>query len=363
MSPLLEPIRVGPFALRNRVVLAPMQRARNDAERVPTDIMCQYYIQRASMGLLISEASSVSPLSVGRPGAAAIFRPAQAEGWRRVASAVHAHGATMFQQLYHVGRKSDPSRMPPGEIPVSASAVPAKGQVNGANGPVEFATPRPLATDEIAGVVGQFRQAAKNARYAGMDGIEIHGANGYLIMQFLCDGTNKRTDRYGGAIANRARLLLEIVEAVIGEVGAERTAVRISPHFRTDGIGDTDAPALFGHVAAALKDLGVAYLHIIEADHPGTPQSPPDGMRRLAPELRRAFGGPVVVNGGYTLESAERALAAGAADAVSFAALAIANPDLPERLRRKATLNKPDHATFYDGGAKGYTDYPALTSD
>ncbi|HUK58024.1 MAG TPA: alkene reductase [Stellaceae bacterium] len=360
MSLLLEPIRIGPFALRNRVVMAPMQRARNDAERVPTDIMCQYYVQRASMGLLISEASSVSPISVGRPGAAAIFRDAQAAGWSRVAAAVHAAGATMFQQLYHLGRKSDPSRMPAGETPVSASAVPAKGQVNGVNGPVEFATPRPLATDEVAGVVAQFRAAARNARAAGMDGIEIHGANGYLIMQFLCDVTNKRTDRYGGSIANRVRFLQEIVAAITEEVGKDRLGVRISPHFRTDGIGDSDAPALFLHVAAMLKEQGVAYLHVIEADHPGTGQSPPDGMRRLAPELRRAFGGPTIVNGGYTLESAERALAAGAADAVSFAALAIANPDLPDRLRRSAGLNKPDQATFYDGGAKGYIDYPAL---
>jgi N-ethylmaleimide reductase len=360
MSPLLEPLRVGRFELKNRIVMAPMQRARNDKDRVPTDIMCEYYVQRATMGLLISEASSVSPLSVGRPGAAAIFREAQAAGWSRVASAVHAHGAVMFQQLYHVGRKSDPSRMPPGEIPVSASAVPAKGQVNGANGPVEFATPRPLATDEVAGVVAQFRQGAANARAAGMDGIEIHGANGYLIMQFLCDGTNRRTDRYGGSIANRARLLCEIVEAVVEVMGKDRVGVRISPHFRTDGIADSDAPALFGHVAAELGRMGIAYLHIIEADHPGLAQSPPDGMRRLAPELRRAFGGPVFVNGGYTFESAERTLAEGAADAVSFAALAIANPDLPERARRKAALNKPDHATFYDGGPKGYIDYPAL---
>jgi N-ethylmaleimide reductase len=361
MSLLLTPLRIGSFELKNRIVLAPMQRARNDAERVPTDIMCQYYVQRATMGLLISEASSVSPVSVGRPGAAAIFRAAQAEGWRRVAAAVHATGAVMFQQLYHLGRKSDPSRMPPGETPVSASAVQPKGQLNGANGPVDFATPRPLATDEIAGVVAQFRQAAKNAREAGMDGIEIHGANGYLIMQFLCDATNKRTDRYGGSIANRVRLLVEIVAAVIGEVGRDRVGVRISPHFRTDGIGDSDTPALFLHVAAALREMGIAYLHVIEADHPGLAQSPPEGIRRLAPELRRAFGGPVFVNGGYTLESAERTLASGAADAVSFAALAIANPDLPERLRRAAALNTPDHATFYDGGPKGYIDYPALT--
>ena len=360
MSLLLEPIRIGPFALKNRLVMAPMQRARNDAERVPTDVMCQYYVQRAGMGLLISEASSVSPLSVGRPGAAAIFRPAQRDGWQKVASAVHEAGAVMFQQIYHLGRKSDPSRMPRGELPVSASAVQPKGQVNGINGPVDFAVPRPLETAEIAGIVAQFRQAAANARAAGMDGIEIHGANGYLIMQFLCDGTNRRADRYGGSIENRARLLQEIVAAVIDAVGADRVGVRVSPHFRSDGIGDSDVRALFTHVAAALHELGIAYLHVIEADHPGLPQSPPEGIERLAPILRRAFGGPVIVNGGYTLDSAERSLASGAADLVSFAALSIANPDLPERLRRGAALNKPDHSTFYDGGAKGYVDYPAL---
>jgi N-ethylmaleimide reductase len=360
MLNLLEPIRIGRFTLRNRIVMAPMQRARNDAERVPTDLMCQYYTQRASMGLLISEASSVSPLSVGRPGAAAVFRPAQAAGWQRVAAAVHAVGATMFQQIYHLGRKSDPSRMPPGEVPVSASAIAPKGQVRGVGGLVDFATPRALETDEVAGVVAQFRQAAANARAAGMDGIEVHGANGYIINQFLCDGTNRRTDRYGGSIANRTRLLKEVVAAVIDEVGADRVAVRLSPHFRGDGIADSDPAALYSHVAGVLRELGIAYLHLIEASKPGLAQSPPDGMEQLAPTLRRTFGGPVMVNGGYTLESAQVALDDGAADLVSFAALIIANPDLPERFRRAAPLNEPDHATFYDGGAKGYIDYPAL---
>ena len=360
MADLLSPIRVGRLTLPNRIVMAPMQRARNDVDRVPTEIVCRYYAQRASMGLLISEASSVSPLSVGRPGAAAIFDPAQAAGWARVAAAVHAKGGIMFQQLYHLGRKSDPSRMPSGETPVSASAVAATGQVQGMAGPVPFAVPRPLRLDEMPGIVAQFRAAAAAARGAGMDGIEIHGANGYLIDQFLRDGANRRTDRYGGSITNRARLLLEIVAAVCDEVGADRVGVRLSPYARGDGLADSDPAALFTHVAAALAETGVAYLHLIEAARPGLPQSPPDGAPRLLPALRRAFPRPIIVNGGFTLASAAAALAAGEADLVSFAALAIANPDLPERWRRAAPLNEPDRSTFYDGGAKGYVDYPAL---
>lgn len=360
MSPLLQPIRVGRYDLRNRIVMAPMQRARNDGERVPTAIMRQYYAQRASVGLIVTEASSVSPLSVGRPGAAAIHTAAQARGWAEVAAAIHGAGGLVFQQLYHLGRKSDPSRMPEGTVPVAPSAVAATGQVNGRNGPVPFAIPRALSTDEVPGIVAEFRRGAEHALAAGMDGIEIHGANGYIIMQFLCDATNRRTDRYGGSIANRARLLLEIVAGVVGIFGRDRVGVRISPHFRTDGIGDSDPAALFSHVAAALGDMGIAYLHLIEAAPPSQHHAPLPGAPCLAPDLKRAFGGPLVINGGYTLESAARAVAEGRADMVSFASLVIANPDLPERVRRGAPLNEPDRATFYDGGAKGYVDYPAL---
>jgi N-ethylmaleimide reductase len=360
MLELLRPIRVGRYELRNRIVMAPMQRSRNDADRVPTPIVAEYYAQRTSVGLMVTEASSVSPLSVGRPGAAAIYRDVQAAGWRRVAQAVHAKGGLIFQQLYHLGRKSDPSRMPDGKIPVAPSAIAGTGQVAGVNGPVPFATPRPLETGEIAGVVAEFARAATNARDAGMDGVEIHGANGYLIDEFLRDGTNRRTDRYGGSAVNRARLLLEVVEAAIGVFGGDRVGVRISPHFRVDGIADSDPAATFGHVASALGGVGIAYLHLIEAAVPGLPQSPPAGIAPLAARLRRAFGGPLIVNGGYTRETGNAAIADGTADLVSFAALVIANPDLPERFRRDAPLNDADRATFYDGGAKGYVDYPAL---
>jgi N-ethylmaleimide reductase len=360
MHELLRPVRVGRYELKNRVVMAPMQRARNDGARVPTALMADYYGQRCSVGLIVTEASSVSPLSVGRPGAAAVYLPAQAQGWARIAAAVHQKGAIIFQQLYHLGRKSDPSRMPDGALPVAPSAIAASGEIHGANGPIPFATPRPLATDEVPGIVAEFRAAAMNARAAGMDGVEIHGANGYLIDEFLRDGTNRRTDRYGGSVANRARLLVEITEAAIGVFGADRVGVRLSPHFRVDGIADSDPAAIFGHAAATLGALKIAYLHVIEAAGPGLQQSPLPGAALLAPALKRAFGGPLVVNGGYTLETGNRAIAAGTADMVSFAALVIANPDLPERFRRGAALNTPDRATFYNGGAQGYVDYPPL---
>ena len=360
MLELLRPIQVGRYELRNRIVMAPMQRSRNDADRVPTPLVAEYYGQRTSVGLMITEASSVSPLSVGRPGAAAIFRDAQAAGWRRVAQAVHAKGGILFQQLYHLGRKSDPSRMPDGKTPVAPSAIAATGQVAGPNGPVPFATPRPLALDEIPGIVAEFAHAAANARDAGMDGVEIHGANGYLLDEFLRDGTNRRTDKYGGSPANRARLLLEVVEAVIGVFGADRVGVRLSPHFRVDGIADSDPATTFGYVASALRGMGIAYLHLIEAAVPGLPQSPPAGTAPLAADVHRAFGGPMIVNGGYTRETGNAAIASGTADLVSFAALVIANPDLPERFRRSAPLNEPDRASFYEGGAKGYVDYPVL---
>ncbi len=357
---LFEPIDIGPYRLRNRIVMAPMARARCDDDRVPGPIVAQYYAQRATAGLIVTEASSVSPLSVSRPHAAAAFLPIHREGWRRVGEAVHAKGGVIFQQLYHLGRKSDPSRVPQGTVPVAPSAITARGQVAGLNGPVDFALPRALATDEIASVVGEFRQAAIHAREAGMDGVEIHGANSYLIDQFLRDGTNRRTDRYGGSVENRTRFLLEVVEAAIGVWGAERVGVRLSPHARGDGIADSDPASIFGYAAAALAERGIAYLHLIEAVAPGLPQSPPEGAAPLMGLVRRAFPGPLIVNGGYTRETAEEVVGSGAADMVAFAALFIANPDLVERLHRVAPFNKPDPSSFHSGDARGYTDYPTL---
>jgi len=340
--------------------MAPMARARSGDDRAPGPMVAEYYAQRASAALIVTEASSVSPLSVSRPHASAIFHDRHVAGWRRVAGRVHDKGGLIFQQLYHLGRKSDPSRMPDGARPVAPSAIAAKGQVAGADGPIDFALPRALATDEIPAVAAEFRAAAVNARDAGMDGVEIHGANAYLIDQFLRDGSNRRTDRYGGSIANRARFLLEIVDAVIDVWGADRVGVRLSPHARGDGIGDSDPAAIFGHAAGALAERGVAYLHVIEAQVPGLPQSPPPGAAPVLPVMRRAFRGPLIVNGGYTRALADQVIQSGAADLVAFAALFIANPDLVERFRRNAPFNPPDPSSFHNGGAKGYIDYPTL---
>ncbi len=323
-------------------------------------MVAEYYAQRASAGLIVTEASSVSPLSVSRPHASAIYNDTHRAGWRQVAERVHAAGGIIFQQIYHLGRKSDPSRMPDGVAPVAPSAVAARGQVNGVNGPVDFALPRALETDEVGAVVGEFRAAARKAQQAGMDGVEIHGANCYLIDQFLRDGTNRRTDRYGGSIENRARLLLEVVDAVIGVFGRDKVGVRLSPHARGDGISGSDPAATFGHAAEALDARGIAYLHLIEAPKPGLPQSPPDGAPPLLPLMRRCFRGPLIVNGGYDQAAANQVIATGAADLVAFAALFIANPDLVDRFRWEAPLNPPDPSSFHVGGAKGYIDYPTL---
>lgn len=357
---MMTPVRIGELTLPNRVAMAPMTRARSSENRAPNELVAEYYAQRASAGLLITEACSVSPLSVSRPGTSAIYLDVHAEGWRQVAERVHGWGGRIFQQLYHMGRKADPSRLPPGERPVGPSAVQSRQQVGGANTYFQFGEPRALATDEVAGIVGEFRNAAVQAQKAGMDGVEIHAAQGYLIDQFLKDATNRRTDRYGGGIANRARFLLEIVDAISGVVGAGRVGVRISPHYRDGGIGDSDTGALFRHVAAALGEFGIGYLHAIEAREIGARQGPPEGKPFLMPMLRQVFRGPLMANSGFTRQSAEAAIAAGSADLVSFGSLYIANPDLVERFRRDAPLNCPDPEKYYVGGPNGYTDYPGL---
>jgi N-ethylmaleimide reductase len=360
MHDLMSPMQLGPLELPNRVVMAPMVRARSAPDRAPTDLVARYYVQRATAGLIVTEASSVSPMSVSRPGNSAIHTPAQVAGWRHVTEQVHTAGGRIFQQLYHTGRKADHTRLPNGTSPVAPSAIASTGKIVGVDGPVDFAVPRALETSEIAGVVAEFREAIRNARDAGMDGVEIHGANGYLIDEFLRDGTNRRTDRYGGNAANRARFLLEIVEEAIAIFGAERVGARISPHNGGDGIADSDPAATFTYVARELSQHRLAYLHVIEAVVPGTPHSPPPGTKPLLPALRASFDGPLIANAGYTRETAERAIADGLTDLVAFAALYIANPDLVERFRRNTGLNEPDRSTFYNGGEAGYTDYPSL---
>jgi len=354
-SDLFSPFQLGPLLLPNRIVMAPMTRNRAGAGNVPTALNAEYYEQRAAAGLITSEASQVSPQGVGYPGTPGIHTDAQVEGWRRVTAAVHRAGGRIFLQLWHVGRISHPSLQPDGALPVAPSAIAAAGEAFTGGGPQPFVVPRALEVAEVAGVVAQFEDGARRALAAGFDGVEIHGANGYLIDQFLRDGANHRSDRYGGSMANRARFLLEVTEAVAGVWGAKRVGVRLSPWSDFNDMRDSDPPATFGHAARALAPFGVAYLHVVEPV-----AGPPAGAVPLAPALKAAFGGPLMANGGYTGPLAKAALARGEADLVSFAASFLANPDLPARLARGAPLNAPDAATFYGGDQRGYTDYPAL---
>jgi N-ethylmaleimide reductase len=352
---LFSPVRLGDLELPNRVLMAPMTRNRAAAGNVPTELNATYYEQRASAGLIITEATQVSPQGVGYPGTPGIHTDAQVAGWRLVTRAVHQRGGRIFLQLWHVGRISHPDLQPGGALPVAPSAIAPAGEAKTLAGAKPFVTPRALATDEIPDVVRQFADGARRARDVGFDGVEVHGANGYLIDQFLRSGSNTRTDRYGGTAANRARFLLEVV-AVVREAwgGGGRVGVRLSPVSSFNDMRDDDPLATFSHAAAALGELGLAYLHVIEQ----RPIAP--GQPFLTPALRRAFGGPVVINGGLDRDSAEAALRNGEGDAASFAVKFLANPDLPERLAAGAPLNPVDRATMYGGGAKGYTDYPAL---
>jgi len=352
---LFSPLRVGALTLPNRVVMAPLGRARADVERrTPTASVCTYYAQRATAGLIVSEATHVSPDSVSRPGTAAIHEEAQVEAWRRVTDAVHAAGGRIVQQLFHLGRKADPARLPRGGLPVAPSAIAARGEFSTIDGPRPFPVPRVLEADEIPAIVAAFGRAAHNARRAGFDGVEIHGANGFLIDQFLRDGANVRSDRYGGSVENRARFLLAIVDAARAVFGADRVGVRVSPHATGDGTTDSAPAALYAYVAEQLRARGVAYLHLIE------PVTTPEA-ERLGPLLRRTFGGPFILCGGFDRASAARALEEARADLIAFGTGYIANPDLVERLRRDAAWNPPDPSTFYSGGDAGYIDYPFLS--
>ena len=354
---LFSPFTVGRMSLPNRIAMAPMTRSR----WAYPDLVPRYYAARADAGLLITESTSVSPLSVSRPHSSRMDDDLWVPRWRSVTDAVHAQGGRIFQQLYHLGRKSDPTRLPAAQLPVAPSAIAATGKIEGVDGPVDFAVPRALETDEIAGIVAQFADAARRADAAGFDGIELHGANCYLIDQFLRDGTNKRTDRYGGGVANRARFALEIVDAVSAVLGAERVGLRVSPHAGGDGICDSDPVALYGYLAQPLNARKIAYLHLVEAIGYGVPKrSPPPGTALLMPVVRKAFAGPLIVAGGYTRASGDQVIAEGRADLVAFGELYIANPDLVERLRRNAPFNETDRATVYGGGAEGYIDYPTL---
>jgi N-ethylmaleimide reductase len=360
MSKLFTPAKVGPYRLSHRVVMAPLTRMRSDPGDIPSNLMVEYYTQRASEGgVIVSEATPVSIRGNGYAGAPGIFSDTQIAGWRRITDAVHAKGGRIFQQLWHVGRQSHVDLQPNGEAPVAPSAIPAEGYAYTKSGEAPFSMPRALELHEIPGIIEEFRSGAERALRAGFDGVEIHGANGYLPDQFLQDGTNKRTDEYGGPIENRARFLLEVTQAAISAWGADRVGVRISPSGTYGSMSDCNPPATFGYVATQLDRLGIAYLHVVEPRIKGTEEISHGQAPIAAQHLRPKFSRTLIAAGGFAPDSAEAIVAAGNADLVAFGRHFISNPDLPERLRRGLPLNRYDRSTFYGGDARGYIDYPA----
>ena len=366
-SPLFQPYSLGPLRLPNRLVMAPLTRCRaGQPGNVPRPLNAEYYRQRASAGLIVSEATQVCPEGQGYPATPGIHSAAQVARWRQVTETVHGAGGRIFLQLWHVGRISHPAYQPGGGLPVAPSAIAASGKVryidaHGAVTEAPLPRPRALETAELPGVVARYEAAARNAREAGFDGVEVHGANGYLLDQFLNSHSNHRTDAYGGPAENRARLLLEVVDAVCGVWGADRVGVRLSPLGSFNDMGDDDPLETFGCAARLLNQRGLAYLHLVEPGNAGSaPFAPVAGAEEIMALMRREFRGTLIVCGGYDRERAEAALRQGRADLIAFGRLFLANPDLPERLRLRAPLNTPNPATFYGGGAEGYTDYPAL---
>lgn len=349
MPTLSDPVRLGALELRNRVVMAPLTRARSGAERIPNDLMVEYYTQRASAGLILSEATSVTPMGVGYADTPGIWSQEQVAGWKRVTDSVHRAGGLILLQLWHVGRISDP-RFLNGELPVAPSAIAPAGFVSLVRPQATFVTPRALELDEIPGIVEAYRQGAENARAAGFDGVEIHGANGYLLDQFLQDKTNHRTDRYGGSIENRARLMLEVTDAVVSVWGADRVGMHLAPRRDAHDMGDSNPEETFLYVARELGRRGLAFICARESLQDD----------RLGPKIKAASGLNFIANEGFTKESANQVLATGEADAVAFGVSFIANPDLPHRFEVNAPLNAPHPETFYSAGPVGYTDYPFL---
>jgi N-ethylmaleimide reductase len=357
-SDLFEPVQLGPYHLANRIVMAPLTRSRASAAGVPTPLMVEYYAQRASAGLIVAEGTNISPQARGYAATPGLYTREQLDAWRSVTEAVHARGGRIFPQLWHVGRISHPSLQPGGALPVAPSALCPEGTAYTERGFLPCVTPRALTVAEIGEIVEQYRRAALNALAAGFDGVEIHAANGYLIEQFLRDSTNRRDDAYGGSREKRARFLLEVASAVAGACGADRVGVRLSPLSPVNGAAlDSDPAGTYGHVVERLGDLELAYIHIIEGVTQG-PREVPEGFDLQT--LRRSFAGRYIANNGYDLELALEARRRNLADLIAFGRLFIANPDLVERLRLGAPLNQPDRATFFGGGAAGYTDYPML---
>jgi 2,4-dienoyl-CoA reductase-like NADH-dependent reductase (Old Yellow Enzyme family) len=352
MTTLFDPITIGDLELPNRIIMAPLTRARAiGGGRVPNALMAQYYVQRASAGLILSEATSVTAQGVGYADTPGIWSDEQVEGWKIVTDAVHKAGGRIFLQLWHVGRISDPELLD-GNAPVAPSAIAADGHVSLLRPMRGYPVPRALTTEEIPGVVAAYRKGAENAKLAGFDGVEVHGANGYLLDQFLQDSTNQRTDNYGGSVENRARLMLEVTDACIEVWGANRVGMHLAPRADAHDMGDSSPAETFGYVARELKQRGIAFICAREAI----------GDDSLGPLLKKEFGGVYIANEKMTRESAEKLMADGKADAVAFGQLFIANPDLPQRLKKNAEFNEVRPQLFYGSGPEGYTDYPALAA-
>ena len=356
MSQLFDPIQVGDLNLPNRIVMAPLTRCRAGAGRVPNALMAEYYAQRASAGLILSEATSISPRGVGYPDTPGIWSAEQVQGWKKVTKAVHDAGGRIFLQLWHVGRISHPDYLD-GELPVAPSAIAPQGHVSLLRPQRDYVIPRALDLSEIPGIIEAYRKGAENAKLAGFDGVEIHGANGYLLDQFLQDSTNRRNDAYGGPVENRARLMLEVTDAAISVWGPGQVGMHLAPRGDAHTMGDSDPMNTFGHVAEQLGKRGIAFIFTRESL----------GKDRISLELKRRFGGVLIANEGFDREKAIRAIESGEADAVSFGKLFISNPDLPERLKLDAPLNPFHPETFYGYGLEdpraGYTDYPSLAME
>jgi 2,4-dienoyl-CoA reductase-like NADH-dependent reductase (Old Yellow Enzyme family) len=349
MPSLFDPIQLGDLHLPNRIFMAPLTRLRGTPDHIPTPIMIEYYTQRASAGLILSEGTPVDPMGVGYANVPGIWSQAQVEAWKPVTAAVHNAGGRIFAQIWHVGRISDPEFLG-GKLPVAPSAIAASGTVSLLRPQRAFGTPRALEIGEIKGVVEAFRRGAQNAQAAGFDGVELHGANGYLLDQFLQDGSNHRDDEYGGSIENRARLMLEATDAAISVFGAGRVGVHLAPRGDAHGISDSNPTATFSYVARELGRRKIAF--IAAREHVG-----PDS---IGPQLKQLFGGTFVANEAIDQKTGQQLLDEGKADAVAFGKLFIANPDLPARFAQGAALNRPEPNTFYASGPHGYTDYPSL---
>lgn len=347
MNMLFDQVKVGELTLPNRIIMAPLTRARAGSERIPNALMEEYYTQRSTAGLIITEATSVSPMGVGYADTPGIWNEAQVSGWKKITEAVHRAGGRIVLQLWHVGRISDPVFLK-GELPVAPSAIAAKGHVSLIRPLKDYVTPRALETKEVAEVVEAFRKGAENAKAAGFDGVEIHGANGYLLDQFLQDGSNKRTDQYGGSLENRARFMLEVTDAVICVWGAGRVGMHLAPRGDSHDMADSHRLETFTYVAEALGKRRIAF--ICAREHTGD--------NRIGPMLKKAFGGIYISNEKFSKSSAEEVLKKGEADAVAFGVPFISNPDLVERFKKDYPLNPPDPSTFYGAGPKGYVDYP-----